>query len=111
MTAPPIHVAADIGDTLGESPWWDATAGCLWWIDVRAPALRRLDPATGAVACWQMPALVGAVVGRRAGGVVLALADGIHAFDPSDGTVEVLARIDLPGEAPGPRCRPPRTPD
>jgi sugar lactone lactonase YvrE len=98
-TTTPVRIAADTGDTLGESPWWDAAAGCLWWIDVRAPALRRLDPATGAVDRWPMPSPVGAVVGRRSGGVVVALADGIHAFDPGTGTLAALAAVDLPGEA------------
>lgn len=95
----PLTIAADTGDTLGESPWWDAAAGCLWWIDVRAPGLRRLDPATGEVRSWPMPALVGAVVGRRRGGVAVALADGIHGFDPADGTLAPIAPLDLPGPA------------
>lgn len=97
MTIPPVRVAADTRDTLGESPCWDAAAGCLWWIDLRAPALHRLLPATGAVETWAMPALVGAVVGRRAGGVVVALAGGIHAFDPVSGALSPLATLDLRG--------------
>ncbi|HET9069063.1 MAG TPA: SMP-30/gluconolactonase/LRE family protein [Amaricoccus sp.] len=99
MSAPVIRVAADTRDTLGESPWWDVAAGCLWWIDVRAPALHRLVPATGTVDGWPMPALVGAVVGRRSGGVAVALADGIHAFDPGSGALSPVAAVDLPGEA------------
>ncbi len=98
MTAP-ARIAADTGDALGESPWWDVAAHCLWWIDLRAPALHRLDPATGTVARWPMPTLVGAVVGRRTGGVVVALADGIHGFDPATGALVRLASLRLPGAA------------
>lgn len=92
-----LSVAADRGDILGESPWWDATVGRLWWVDVRAPALRRLDPATGAVATWPMPGLIGAVVGRRAGGVVVALPDGLHGFDPATAALRPVAAVALPG--------------
>ena len=28
-------------DILGECPLWDERTACLWWIDIRAPALRR----------------------------------------------------------------------
>ncbi|MBB5221270.1 sugar lactone lactonase YvrE [Amaricoccus macauensis] len=92
-----VFTAADAADTLGESPWWDVGSGRLWWIDLRAPALRSLDAATGDVASWPMPSLVGAVVGRRAGGVVLALTDGIHGFDPVTGSLDRIATVDLPG--------------
>lgn len=98
MSAAPARVAADTADTLGESPWWDAATGCLWWIDLRAPALHRLDAATGTVATWPMPTPIGAVVGRLSGGVVVALADGVCAFDPGSGSLTSLARLDLPGE-------------
>ena len=48
-------------DILGECPLWDERAACLWWIDIRAPALRRLEPATGRVQTWPMPEMVGSV--------------------------------------------------
>ena len=67
-------------------------------MDLRAPALRRLDPATGAVASWTMPGLIGAVVGRAAGGVIVALPDGIHGFEPASGALTLLAPVALAGE-------------
>ena len=70
-----IAVAADTGDQLGESPVWDRAGNCLWWIDLRRPALHRLEG--GTVATMDLPALVGAVVpggdGRTAW---VALPDG-----------------------------------
>lgn len=93
-----MAVAADTADRLGESPWWDAAAARLWWIDLRAPALHRLDPATGTVERFAMPTLIGAVVGRAGGGAIVALADGIHAFDPASGQLEPVAPLFLEPE-------------
>lgn len=48
-------------DVLGECPLWDEQLQCLWWIDIRAPTLRCLHPASGEVRNWPMGALVGAI--------------------------------------------------
>ncbi|EAB6718249.1 hypothetical protein DUP91_28435, partial [Salmonella enterica subsp. enterica] len=87
------ELAADTGDTLGESPWWDVRDECLWWVDLRAPALHRLFPATGAITSWPIPGLAGAVVGRQAGGVALALQDGVYAFCSDSHVLRRLAPI------------------
>lgn len=60
-TTPTVRRVGAQRDVLGECPLWDEQAGCLWWVDIRAPALRRLQPATGAVQTWPMPELVGAI--------------------------------------------------
>src|SRR6478735_12629407 len=75
-------VAVDCACTLGESPVWSGAARALYWVDLRAPALHRLDTATGAITTWPMPELIGAVVLRERGGLLVALKSGIHAFDP-----------------------------
>jgi len=75
-------VAVACACTLGESPVWCRVAQALYWVDLRAPALHRLDVATGATTTWPMPGLIGAVVLRERGGVLVALQSGIHAFDP-----------------------------
>lgn len=94
MRPPDISVAADSGDVLGESPSWLARERCLYWIDLRAPALRRLDPASGAVESWAMPDLIGAVVGRRGGGVVVAVRHGLYGFDPETAELTPLASVE-----------------
>ena len=48
-------------DILGECPLWDDTAQCLYWVDIRLPAIRRLCHATGEVNTWPMPELVGSI--------------------------------------------------
>lgn len=94
MNPPDIIVAADSGDVLGESPSWLAQEQCLYWVDLRAPALHRLDPATGVVKTWPMPDLIGAVMGRRRGGVVVAIRHGLFGFDPQTQELTPLALVE-----------------
>jgi sugar lactone lactonase YvrE len=69
-------------DTLGESPVWCARSQALYWVDVRAPALHRLDPVSGETKQWPMPALIGGVALAAQGELILALATGLLRFDP-----------------------------
>ena len=79
-------------DILGECPLWDERARCLWWIDIRAPALRRFDPARDEVRSWALPGLVGSIAltgdDRR---LLLALNSRLALFDPASGAFETLA--------------------
>ena len=69
-------------DVLGESAQWCAREGALYWVDIRAPALRRLDPGSGAITSYGLPDLCGGVVQSGDGGLLLALRLGIFHFDP-----------------------------
>jgi sugar lactone lactonase YvrE len=93
-----IQPAAVTADILGESPFWDWRSGHLYWVDLRRPSLNRLAPASGLVETWPMPELIGSVVGRRAGGLVVALQSGLHAFSPETGALTPLLALeaDLP---------------
>lgn len=90
MTKPRFLDAAPAA-TVGESPVWDETTGLLWWVDIRAPALHRTDPATGATRSWKLPEPVGSLGLCRSGAVLLALRSGIHRFDPRDGALDLVA--------------------
>lgn len=113
---PELPVPADPGgdlcaatgrDTLGECPLWDTVRGVLWWIDIRAPALRCLRPhaglaegqgriaaaqlpsavtsmAPGDVHSWPLPHLVGsiALTDDPQGRLLMALARHLVLFDP-----------------------------
>lgn len=83
---------------VGESPVWDDRTGRLWWVDIRAPALHRTDPADGTTETWPLPAPVGSLGLCRSGVVLLALQTGIHRFDPTDATLSRLAapEADIP---------------
>ena len=76
-------------DILGECPTWDDRAQVLWWVDIRRPAIRRLDPVTGRFDSWDMPEMVGA----------LALTEGLraHPLECVDQVAPVTANLALPG--------------
>lgn len=75
-------------DILGESPLWDERTCCLWWVDIRQPAIHRLNPGTGHVRTWNMPALVGCIALVDDGRLLVALPQQIAMFDPADGSLE-----------------------
>jgi sugar lactone lactonase YvrE len=70
--------------SLGESPVWCADSQRLWFIDIRAPALYRLDPDSGAMERYAMPDLVG-MVAMATEGLVVGVGRGICRFDPDLG--------------------------
>jgi sugar lactone lactonase YvrE len=76
---------------LGESPVWAAEEQALYWVDIYAPALHRLDPATGATHTWRMPRAIGCFGLRERGGAVVALRDGFYLFDFDSGALTLLA--------------------
>ena len=86
-------------DEPGEGPLWDPAADVLYWVDIKGRAIRRLDPASGAVQSWPTPSDIGALALRERGGAVLALKDGFYAFDFASGACEPLAAglVDAPG--------------
>ena len=77
---------------LGEGPLWDPADGVLYFVDSLAPAVFRHDPASGAIARRDLPgATVGSLALRAAGGMVLAMDDGFHAYDFETGALETIA--------------------
>jgi sugar lactone lactonase YvrE len=89
-----IRRVADTRDTLGESPVWCPREQALYWVDVRRPALHRLDHPTGHVDSWPMPELVGSLALREGGGVLLAMRSGLSLFDPETLLFELVAALD-----------------
>ncbi|CAH1687811.1 Sugar lactone lactonase YvrE [Hyphomicrobiales bacterium] len=80
-------------DVLGESPVWSQTEEALYWVDIRAPSVARLD-ADGAVTRWPLPELAGAVMLHRGGGLVLGLKSGLYAFDTVTAALRQLLPVD-----------------
>ena len=69
-------------DILGECPLWDDLTQCLYWVDIRRPAIRRLRYASGEVDSWPMPDLVGSIALVDDGRLLVALPQQIALFDP-----------------------------
>ncbi|HEV2597869.1 SMP-30/gluconolactonase/LRE family protein [Sphingopyxis sp.] len=83
---------------LGEGPVWDGARGLLWCVDINAPALHAIDPATGVRNSWPAPAKIGWVLPASEDGLVAGLADGLYHFAPESGAFSLLAEVepDLP---------------
>ena len=73
----PFECALDVKASLGECPVWSVDEQALYWVDINAPSLNRLDPATGLNTTWPMPQSIGCFALREQGGFVVALRDGI----------------------------------
>jgi len=100
-TATEVTCVLDARAELGECPVWSAPEQALYWIDIRAPALHRLDPATGESLTWPMPSRIGSFGLRESGtGAVVALVDGFHLLDFDTGGLEFLVG---PEHVPGTR--------
>src|SRR5689334_19632447 len=66
---------------LGEGPWWNPRTGELYWVDIEGCAVHIFDPATRKDRKIDVGQMVGCVVGRKSGGVVVALQQGLYALD------------------------------
>jgi sugar lactone lactonase YvrE len=62
----------------------------LYWVDIRAPAMHRLDPVSGASRTWPMPSRIGSFALREGGGAVVALVDGFSLLDFATGSLSFL---------------------
>jgi sugar lactone lactonase YvrE len=83
-----------VDNRVGEAPLWDAAAQCLWWVDIRAPELLRLDPATGLVSRWRLHEPVGALAQCDDGRLLLALRTQAWRFDPATDALMAFADIE-----------------
>jgi len=68
-------------DQLGESPVWDERRQQLIWIDALAGSIQMLDPVTGAIDTFSVPAPIGSLALRGDGGAILALRNGFAHYD------------------------------
>jgi L-arabinonolactonase len=75
---------------LGEGTCWDARAQCLWWVDIYAQAIHRYEPRSGRTQTFATAGRPGCLAVRERGGLVLAMGNGFHFFDPSKGQFECI---------------------
>lgn len=94
-----VEVICKAAAQLGEGPLWDWREECLWWVDILGQSLHRYDPVSGKSTQFDVGRLIGTVVVRESGGLVLACADGFQAFDPATLSLEALGdpEANLPG--------------
>jgi sugar lactone lactonase YvrE len=90
-----------VGNKVGEAPNWDASTHSLLWIDIRAPAVLRLNPQTGELSTWLLPEVVGAMGLASGGCVVLALKNSLALLDLVDPARGRLTRLQTVEGEPG----------
>jgi len=93
-----IRCVVEAQALLGEGTCWDGAAQCLWWLDIFGQALHRYEPATGRTQTFPTPVRPGCLAVRDRGGLILAMGDGFHFFDPSTRVFQPIvdAEADLP---------------
>lgn len=67
---------------LGESPFWHPQQQVLYWCDIAAHRLHRLDPVSGASRHWQFGTDLACCAPMLSGELVLGMRDGLWRFDP-----------------------------
>lgn len=82
-------------DQLGESPFWDAQAQALHWVDGLAATLHRYWPDSGRHEARSLPAPLGSAVPCRSGAVLLALRNSLARLDLASGLLQPLATLAL----------------
>jgi L-arabinonolactonase len=86
-----VECVIESRNVIGEAPWWSVEEGKLYWVDIMAPALHRMDPNGTQPDKWTLPSEIGSFALRRAGGAVVALRDGFAFLDLETGAVEPIA--------------------
>ena len=80
-------------DRVGESPLWDAARRALWWVDIEACAIRRLDLADAVLQSWTLPERVACLALHADGGLVAALETRVVHATPGDAGAITLATL------------------
>ena len=88
-----IQCVAATRDSFGESPLWSATDQALYWVDVTKPAMRRYQPATGALETWAIAEDIGSIGHARAGTFVAGMRSGFYIVDPKNNQRRLLAAL------------------
>ncbi len=90
IDTPKVESLIDIPLGTGEGPCWDAASGMLYFVDIPAPALYRLDPRTRRLDRFAMPGAIGSFGLTADGRAIVALRQGVHLFDFRTGKLDFL---------------------
>ena len=89
---PDIDVFVDAHAQLAEALLWDPGRQLLYWVDIRQPALFRVDPATMALRRWDLPAQVGAfALLESQDAALVALRTGLYALSLDTGALQLVS--------------------
>lgn len=99
MTTSTVELVLDAQAQVGEGAIWHGPRQVLYWVDISAGYLHCHDPAANTHRKFNIGRMVGTVVPRRSGGVILALDNGFASFDLDTETLTPIADPEshLPG--------------
>lgn len=89
------QLVADTRCAVGESPVWDQRDQRLYWVDIDAGAIHRLQD-DGAVRTWRLPEKVGSIAPHAGGGWLAAMQSTlrrVHLHEDGRCEDEVLAHV------------------
>jgi sugar lactone lactonase YvrE len=89
-----VQVVLDVRASVGEGPVWDNRSNTLVWVDIMDNTVHVFDPASGRDRAVDVGQPVGAAGLREAGGLVLALRDGLALLDADLGDLHWVARVE-----------------
>ncbi len=94
-----VRCLADARDQLGEGPLWDASAGRLYWFDIKGRRLHWIEPATEETGVRNLDVQASAAAVRSQGGLLVASDAGLGVLDPDTGHFELRESLadGLPG--------------
>ncbi len=78
---PEAELLLDARAALGEGPAWDASAGCLYWVDILPGNVHVFQPESGRDEVYTLGEPVGCLAPCKSGGLILGLRQGIAALD------------------------------
>jgi len=78
---------------LGESPFWHPKEQTLYWVDITGRQILRANVYMGSVEAWDMPSEPGCIAPAAAGGLVLALRDGVYRAPVWGGALQRIATL------------------
>ena len=89
----------EVGAELGEGPIWRAADRTIWFVDIKGRKIHCYDTVSKSGRSWSAPDQPGFVAPVRDGRFVAGLKTGLHLFDPTDGSFNLLSTVepDRPG--------------
>ena len=98
--APSLEVVAPTRNAVGESPLWHAGEGAVYWTDIPAKAVHRVDVASGAHLSYDVGEMVGCLALADDGALVAATRRGVARLriDDAVATLEPIDDVAYPRE-------------
>nr|WP_239113427.1 SMP-30/gluconolactonase/LRE family protein [Shimia biformata] len=93
----PFRILGDARAELGESPVYDDTRACFWWVDCAGKQLFRTHWSTGRTDVWHTPERPGFVCLTDTGSVAVGMETGIYEFDDQTAHFAAKVALDLKG--------------